>query len=276
MDLVNTCLIDGTMKCWIYNFSIISKLSWWLTVGDISVSFSKALHKLVLPYLLRWCGLPKSGANSAILFVGSKTHMGLRLRRIYTVYKAMQVVRRGILKRSKDPLVQHVFEMERSRHQSWFGPRFALALEVAAVEAQATMVEILNHHHGLGFQDNPISKKKPKTSLQMYTEIDSQKQLEHASTVMMQGKLRLFDECLQKEWEWDKLMHGCSDSMFRFMVNSTHNTLPTGSNLRIWSNSIIQTTCAGCGMRNPTLKHILNGCYVSLNRDAIHGDTTMC
>ncbi len=107
----------------------------------ISVSFSKALHKHVLPYLLRWRALRKSGANSAILFVGSKTHMGLRLQRIYTVYKAMQVVRRGILKRSKDPLVQHVFEMDRSRQQSWSGPRFAPVLEVAAVEAQATMVD---------------------------------------------------------------------------------------------------------------------------------------
>ncbi len=38
MDLVDTCLIDGTMKCWIYNLSIISKLSWWLTVGDLSLS----------------------------------------------------------------------------------------------------------------------------------------------------------------------------------------------------------------------------------------------
>jgi len=79
MDLVDKCLLDMAMKCWIYNFSIIPKLSWWFTVSDLSVSFAKHLHKLVLPYLLRWCGLPKSGANNAVLFVGSHQHLGLSL-----------------------------------------------------------------------------------------------------------------------------------------------------------------------------------------------------
>jgi hypothetical protein len=50
------------------------------------------------------------------------------------------------------------------------------------------------------------------------------------------------------------------------MINSTNNTLPTGSNLRIWSNSVIQTTCAGCHRLNPTLLHILNGCPVFLQQ----------
>ena len=266
MELIDKCLIDRAMKCWIYNFTIISKLSWWFTVGDLSVTFAKFLHAIVLPYLKEWCGLPKSGANCAVLFVGSTTHLGLSLRRIHTVYKAMQVVRRGILKKSKDPVARHVFEMERSRQESWSGPRFAPALEVTAVEAQATLVEIPGHHHGLGFKDTSIRKDKPPTSLQMYTTIDSRVQLDHASTLVMQGKLQLFDECLHRDWAWDKLIYNCSDSMFRFMINATNNTLPTGSNLRIWSNSVIQTTCAGCHRLNPTLLHVLNGCPVFLKQ----------
>jgi hypothetical protein len=266
MELIDTCLIDRAMKCWIYNFTIISKLSWWFTVGDLSVSFSKFLHRIVLPYLKRWCGLPKSGANSAVLFVGSRHHLGLSLRRTYTVYKAMQVVRRGILKKSKDPLVRHVFQMEQTRQSSWTGSRFAPALEVAAFEAQATLVEMPAHHHGLGFKDTSMHKDKPKTCLQMFTEIDSKEQLAHASNLVMQGDLDLFDECLRKDWAWEKLLYNCNDSMFKFMINSSNNTLPSGSNLKIWSNSVIQTTCAGCRKPNPTLKHVLNGCTVFLNQ----------
>ncbi len=267
MELIDKCLIDRAMKCWIYNFTVISKLSWWFTVGDLCLSFvEKELHGIVLPYLKRWAGLPKSGANTAVLFVGSNTHLGLSLRRTYTVYKAMQVVRRGLLKKSKDPLVRHVFEMEASRQESWSGPRFAPAREVAAVEAQATLVEIPGHHHGLGFQDTSTRKDKPKTSLQMYTDIDSRKQMDRASQLVMQGKLQLFDECLHRDWGWDKLIYNCSDSMFKYMINSTNNTLPTGSNLRIWSNSVIQTKCAGCHKPNPTLKHVLNGCSKFLDQ----------
>jgi hypothetical protein len=266
MDLIDNCLLDRAMKCWIYNFTIISKLSWWFTVGDLSVDFSQYLHSIVLPYLLRWCGLPKSGANSAVLFVGSGQHLGMSLRRTYTVYKAMQVVRRGILKRSKDPLVRHVFQMEMSRQESWTGSRFAPALEVSAVEAQATLVEIPAHHHGLGYKGISNKRDKATTALQMYTSIDSQKQLEHASKLVMQGKLQLFDECLHRDWGWDKLLYNCSDATFKFMINSSNNTLPTGSNLKIWSNSVILTKCAGCRTPNPTLKHVLNGCFSFLKQ----------
>jgi hypothetical protein len=90
------------------------------------------------------------GENTAILFGGSQNHLGLSLRRTYTVYKAMQFVGRGILKRSKDPVVRHVYYMVLSRQSQWSGPRFAAALEVAAVEAQATDVVVSGQRTGLG------------------------------------------------------------------------------------------------------------------------------
>ncbi len=46
MNAVDSCHVDGVMKCWIYNFVIISKLSWSFTVGGLSVSFARNLHSM--------------------------------------------------------------------------------------------------------------------------------------------------------------------------------------------------------------------------------------
>lgn len=260
MNAVDSCHIDGVMKCWIYNFVIISKLSWSFTVGGLSVSFARDLHSMVLPYLKRWCGIPKRGANTAILFCGSQNHLGLSLRRTYSVYKAMQVVRRGILKRSKDPVVRHVYYMELSRQSQWSGPRFAAALELAAVEAQATDVVVSGQRAGLGFHRPSTCDENRITALKAFTEQDSKAQLEHASRLVVQGKIRSFDSELRRDWQWEHLLSGCTSSMFRFRINSTNDTLPTGANLSRWTSESVQVKCGGCSSMCPTLKHILNGC----------------
>ena len=265
MRVVDSCLIDDAMKCWIYNFVIISKLAWWFTVSELSVSYAKRLHGLVMPFLKKWCRIPQRGGNTAILFCGSQSFLGLSLKRTYTVYKAMQVVRRGILKKSKDPVVRHVFYLEHLRQSRWSGPRFAAALQVAAVEAQASDVVVTGQHRGLGFRQTNYENMKV-TASSFFTEQDSKDQLEHASSLVTQGKLHSFDCDLKRDWKWEYLLSGCTSSMFHFKINSTNNTLPTGANLSRWSNGQVQVSCGGCRAPRPTLKHILNGCYTFLSQ----------
>lgn len=55
--------------------------------------------------------------------------------------------------------------------------------------AQATLLEMRAHHHGLVFKDTLMQKDKPQTCLQIYTETDSQEQLARASMLVMHGDL---------------------------------------------------------------------------------------
>jgi hypothetical protein len=105
------------------------------------------------------------------------------------VYKAMQVVRRGMLRRSKDPVVRHTCNLGVSRQT---GPRFAAALELAAVEAQATDVVALGQTTGLGFHCPSIYDKNRITALKAFIGQDSKARLEHASRLVVQGKIRSF------------------------------------------------------------------------------------
>jgi hypothetical protein len=78
MRLIDATPLHGAMRCWIYNFLVIPKLSWHFTVANLSLSFVKEeLHSLILPFLKSWCGIPKGG-NSAILFVGPRCAWALR------------------------------------------------------------------------------------------------------------------------------------------------------------------------------------------------------
>ena len=240
MQIVDLCPLDDAMRCWVYNLVVIPKLSWWFTVSELSVTFAKELHRIVLGYIKKWCRIPKRGGNTAILFCGSHSYLGMSLKRTYTVYKAMQVVHRGILKMSKNPVVRHVFYLEHSRQGRWSGSRFAAALEVAAVEAQATNVVVRGQRAGLGSTKGSRCGGEKITALHHFSEQDSKEQLDHASRLVMQGQLRAFDVDLRRDWRWEMLLSGCTSSMFHFRVNSANNTLPTGANLSRWSNGSIK------------------------------------
>ena len=57
-----------------------------------------------------------------------------------------------------------------------------------------------------------------------------------------------------------------SPELFKFLINSTHNVLPTPDNLRRWGKSSVDIACTLCQYSNPSLKHILNGCPAALQQ----------
>ena len=102
-NLIN--LVNSTQ---LYNHHIVPRLSWWFTTLKLSLSFAEHLHSLVLPFLKKWCGLPRA-ANPSILFCGSKSRPGLRLKRIPTVWKQSRASMLQLLKYSRDTRVRSLF-----------------------------------------------------------------------------------------------------------------------------------------------------------------------
>lgn len=149
INLVNNTHVANTAKLWLYNHHIVPRLSWWFTTLDLSLSFAKHLHSLVLPFLKKWCGLPRA-ANPSILFCGSKSRPGLRLKRIPTVWKQS----RALLKYSRDTRVRSVFkgklEVEEKRLPG--NNKYAPYIELECAEASVPHSEIQRPHlAGLGY-----------------------------------------------------------------------------------------------------------------------------
>ena len=269
LSLVHSTQLLGAMKCWIYNHFIIPKLTWFFTIHDLSLSYVKGtLRAIIMPFLKSWCGIPKRGVNTAILFCGKvPSTLGLSLLPVHTAYKASQVVRRSILHRSRDPTVRLVFELELARQVKWRGPRFAAARELLNILGCPVDTTVHSHHAGLGYSSTSQVTVTQQTASSYFYDVDSHALLQHASTLQMQGKLGTLDECAKRDWSWQRLLYDYPDGLFRWKINALNNSLPSGDNVRRWSVESVAPHCAGCGTPGPTLRHILNGCTEFLRQN---------
>ena len=62
-------------------------------------------------------------------------------------------------------------------------------------------------------------------------DVDVTQQLTHLSSLQMQGCWNQWDNIMNTDFSWNKLIYGTSEGVLRFLLNSTTNTLATLDNL---------------------------------------------
>ena len=95
----------------------------------------------------------------------------------------------------------------------------------------------------------------------------------------VQGDWLNFDAVSKADLSWNSLIYSIPQELLKFLLNATHNVLPTLDNLKRWGKTVVDLKCDLCGFSNPTLKHILNGCPVALKQDRYtwrHDKILMC
>ena len=95
---------------------------------------------------------------------------------------------------------------------------------------------------------------------------DEETHLTHGYGYAIQGNWMNFDAVLKADLSWNSLIYSIPQELLKFLLNSTHNALPTSDNLRRWRKTVVDLKCCLCGFSNPTLKHILNGCSMALKQ----------
>ena len=226
---VNDASLASSAKLYIYNQHIVPRLYWWFATLNLSLSFVKHLHWLVLPFLKRWCGLPRSG-NTYFLFLGSKTRPGLRLKHLVTTWKQAKASTLQLLKKSKDRRVATLYAdaLHKEEMRSTNDKRYALAVELECALASAP----IDNARG---SNTSIKHVKAHVASYIY-EVDSAQQLQHLSCLQMQGCWSEWDGLMNVDFTWNKLIHGTSNGILKFLVNPTTNTLPTLDNLKACSH----------------------------------------
>ena len=87
-QLVDALTLPASAKLWLYQHFVIAKMSWSVTVHDLSKTFVSKLQAMANTYLKKWAALPRP-ANTAILFIGSSDRAGLHILNLVTVWKQM-------------------------------------------------------------------------------------------------------------------------------------------------------------------------------------------
>ena len=110
---------------------------------------------MVLPFLKKWFGLPRA-ANPSILFCGSKSRPGLRLKRIPTVWKQSRASMLQLLKYSRDTRVRSFFKGKLEVEEKCLpgNNKYAPCIELECAEVSVPLCEIQRPHlAGLGYNE---------------------------------------------------------------------------------------------------------------------------
>ena len=273
LELVDKANITGPMKMWLYNNYIVAFITWPFMVYDLPISFGEELKAIATRNLKRWLGITKTTTESALY--RSKDHFGLGLTDIVTHLRKMQVCRMHMLKYSQDESCRSLYKYMKERDKPPLNklgipmkPKVwkpTNALEKAERNIYLDNIAFGQQHHHL--QVNKSSAKWERhNTLKRVERDDEEARLTRCYGYAIQGDWLNFDAVLKADLSWSSLIYSIPRELLKFLLNSTHNVLPTSDNLRRWGKTVVDLRCCLCGFSNPTLKHILNGCSMALKQ----------
>ena len=268
MSTVQGSRLEDHHKLWLYHHLVVPKLSWSFQVLELSLTFVRELHKICLPFLKKWSGLPRC-ANSAILFIGSRKRFGLRLHYLPTVWKKCQATKWHLLRSSRDPRMHALYSLRQAKDRK-LTRRYAPTVELECAEASSSnSLQMPTHTGRAGLGSCPqrqFPKPPRKELLDTFRQIDVEAQTSHLRTLKIQGKWLGWSNEMWHDIRWQSLLYGGTGRDLKFLLASALDVLPTGANLRRWGNSVVDDSCVLCRRPSTTLRHILSACASSLKQ----------
>ena len=86
----------------------------------------------------------------------------------------------------------------------------------------------------------------------------------HLNTLIKQGEFLKICQKEQQDPIWKSFIHNLKKGTMKFLLNSVLDTLPTKTNLKLWSKTT-SDKCNLCSNKETTL-HVLNGCRTALTQ----------
>ena len=105
-----------------------------------------------------------------------------------------------------------------------------------------------------------VNEVKKDAKTQVLVE-DTEKTVNHVCSLIKQGHFLKLTQMQQTDATWQSYIYNLQRGTMKWLINSSIDTLPTKTNLRLWGKAV-NDKCF-CGQRQ-TLNHILNCCPVSL------------
>ena len=90
--------------------------------------------------------------------------------------------------------------------------------------------------------------------------------LNSLNKLQVQGQWKEWSKCMINDFTWNKVLREGNPAYISFQLKAVTNTLPSQDNLKRWNITNVDQNCVLCGKVNPTLRHVLTGCPVSLTQ----------
>ena len=112
LQAIEAAPLQGRFKVWLFQFVLLPRLLWPLTIYEIGLSVVEKLERKVNRYTRKWLGLPP--ALSSVALYSRSTSLRLPLRSIVEEYKLSKIITQWMLNNSADSRIREVKPLLRS------------------------------------------------------------------------------------------------------------------------------------------------------------------
>lgn len=211
---------------------VYSKLRWRLTAYDISCTWVKQnLNSIVIEYLKRWLHLHQ-GANTRHLFLPTNK-LGIRLSFPSDLLKSCQLVKRSILKSSKNQEMKDLYKLTIAKH--------------------------LEEERLLNDREKNVANRllRKETTDKIIRDMQG---LKEQSVILKELRTLCTGTVIN---QWYNISQELTANIYRFTRQALIFSLPVKSNLKRWGK-VNTDVCPLCHNKQTQL-HVLNHCTKALN-----------
>ena len=270
IDKIEQSKINGFMKLWLYQFYVLSHLSWPFLIYDLDKSFAEDLQRNINMKLKRWAGICRTAENG--LLFRTRKNFGLGLTSISDFYQKMQLTKCELLRQSKDNSIQELYkskEVKNAKYSRMWKATKAATVANAEVDLHLKFPSQAGNK-GLGFGNfnpNPslVEKRSMVTSKAM--DFNEESRIAHSVSLKQQSIWLCWSDSVSPfDLSWKNLIwSGTSPHVFRFVLSSSINWVRTPNMLKLWGYTN-NSCCCLCGADKCTLHHIISECSFSLSQ----------
>ncbi len=263
MERINKTLLPGKLKLWCFQFGILPKLLWPLTVYEIPITKVEKLERLISIQLKQWLGIPRCLSSVGLYGHGK---LELPITGLVEEFKCTKVRLVMTLTESEDAVIRTAAPRVVAGRK--WTPSEAVQSAKSALHFRDVVGQVQHGRAGFGLiPKTPLWHKA--TSLQkrqlVVEEVRRQEEGErHAKAVSMakQGRWTNWEGLEKKKLSWRDIWQ-MEGARLSFVIRATYDLLPSPQNLKEWYGE--DPACSLCQVP-ASLRHILSGCTTSLTQ----------
>ena len=270
IEIVKKSKVNGFMKLWLYQFYVLSHLSWPFLINDLDLSFAQDLQRNINRTLKRWAGVGKSVDNG--LMFRSKKNFGLGLTSISDHYQRMQLIKCQLLQNSKDTSIRQLYKTREQLNSKlsrvWRATKLS---KTANAEVDLNLkFPSQQGQKGLGYGNfNPtpsLSERRELVKAKANTFLEESYLVHSVSLKQQSVWMQWSESTFPFDFSWQNLIWGgISTEVFKFVLAASVNWVRTPDLLQLWGYKK-NSYCCLCGASKCTLHHILSACIFSLEQ----------
>ncbi len=255
--------LPGKYKAWCYQFGLLPRVSWQLTVYDVPLSPVEQMERKISSRLRKWLGVPRSFATNALYANSFK--LCLPFKSLVEEYKACKIRTQAMLQFSRDETMRNMCPDLDT------GKKWTVRSVMESLLERLAMKDMIGAtaqgRSGLGlctFERFADAKGQRKWAMvvEELRAAEEERRLAIAAQQSQQGRWMGWESTESRSITWSDLWTW-DPGHVSFILRSTYDQLPIPANLYRWRKRD-SSACPLCHGGICNLKHILAGCAANL------------